>query len=1114
MFKKLLSMMILMVLTLVSILEASTHQQEYIVNRTDHAQLFKKNINAIVQDATGFIWFATDSGLLRYDGNDVITFRHNPEDPNSLPANVIQSANIDVHGNLWVGSTRGALSLYRPETNDFENFKPDPNRSFDFRRIRNGADNSLWIGSVIEPVIYRFSLETRSFNAIEIPKQSDRNVLFAFDILERSNGEIWIATVEDGIVVLNENYEQIASYTAGEFGGNNLLGNSLRTLAEDPYGNIWIGGFGAHLSRFNPETETFSSPDPSLFNSLTNVYDFSIDPVNDVIRAAADGGLLIVELQSMDIKETYGFEPNNLKSLSNDRVRALLHDRNNILWVGNEHGGVHRLLRRNAFTHITPEPDDNTRLQNRYVRSFLQVNEQELWVANDNHIAVVDANTNSVIRLIRNLPGKQPETGITEMYKLHEGGYLIGTWGSGLIYYNPSNGNHTSFRSIEGDSTSISDNRIQIIHTDSKGRLWIGTENGLNLFDIDSGKFTRVLFDKDALGGTFNYSTQSAAFLESEDDIFWIGTWNGLIRFDLKTGSYETISIDSPVGKAIESNHVLSLHKCRDNFIWIGTFGGGLSRLDPQDGSIITITDSDGLASSVIFTIVPGTGSDVWLSTYNGLIRFDTKTQLFRNFNESDGLGIAEFWWGAGYKSPSNLIYFGSIYGYIQFNPENITESPFNPPVVMSELRLFEETIPLTKAADLSYYQNYLSFNYASLDFTNPSIIDYTHKLDGLDNDWIKTGNRSQVSYSAIPPGNYTFRVRATNSDGVWSTHEVALPIVISPPFWQTSSFYLLSLVFLALSIYGTIQWRTAAIADRNKLLEAEVSNRTRELARNQQELTESNEALKEKSERLEERTVEIEKQRNQLLESARELLQKNEQLEKINQEKNSLIGIVAHDLRSPLTSIMSAMEIIRMTPEMSRAEIDELHEMIEGFINKQLALIGRILDHQSLETGEISVNKVKQSIIPVLQNIIVDYQSQAESKKLNIRLIKPPAISELPLDENVFEQVIANLMSNAIKFSIPDGQITLTVLDTSSEIWVGICDNGPGISDTDKRKLFGKFQKLSAQPTGGEQSTGLGLSIVKKLTEAMNGRVWCESEPGEGATFWVALPKSEELEV
>lgn len=1089
-------------------LDTHASQQEYMITRVEHAQLFKRNIHAIVQDHIGFIWLATDNGLLRFDGNDVVVHRHEPDNPNSLPSNIVRAAYIDDEGNLWVGSSRGGLSLYRPDTGDFETFRPEEGKMFNFWSVRPGSDNTIWLASIFEPVIYRFNKTTREFETIPIPIQNTQNALFAFDVLETSTGEIWIGTVEDGVIVLDADLNQIANHRSPGDWSNGLYGNSIRNMVEDHHGFIWIGGYRSYVSRYNPEDGSFRSPDHDLFESLMNVYQILIDKENETVWVAADGGLLVLDIFTLEIREHYGFDPANNRSLSNDRPRAIFTDRSGIVWVGNEHGGVHNLLRRNAFRHVTPQPGNRDAIQNRFVRSFLTVSDTELWVANDTEIAVLDPDTYHVRRFIRNLPGKQLTVGVTVMEKSLDGGFLIGTWGDGLIHYNPQTGRHRIFRSVRGDPTTLSDNRIQVIYYDSKDRLWIGTENGLNLLNLETGTFRRVLYDARALAGTFDYSIQSGAFVEFDDDIFWVGTWNGLIRLDLRSGTHRTITMDSGQGRSLLSNHILALHRCENDNLWIATFGGGLSRMALPDETITTITDTEGLSSSVLFTIVPGPGADIWLSSNNGLIRYNTETHTFRNFTEQDGIGMGEFWWGAGYASPTGKLYFGSIFGFVSFDPAEITESTFNPPVVLSELRLFEQVVPIQTASKLSFRENYLSFNYASLDFANPSRIEYRHKLEGLDNDWIYTGNRSYASYSSIPPGSYVFRVQATNRDGVWSTYELAVPVSISPPFWQTSPFYLLVIVFVVMMVYGTIQWRTASISERNRTLEAQVNKRTRDLARKQEELSESNEALREKSERLSERNQEIEAQKNQLLETSNELLLKNAQLKKINQEKNNLIGIVAHDLRSPLASVISGLEVVRMSPEMSREEINEIHEMMQGFINKQLDLIGRILDHQAMDSGNLTVSKKVQSIVPIIENLITSYADRAEQKNLTIRLNKPPTLRNLPLDGGITEQIIDNLLSNAIKFSNPNGSITVTLLDTHDEIWVGIKDNGPGISDADKDKLFGKFQKLSARPTGGEQSTGLGLSIVKQLTDAVEGRVWCESEHGEGATFWVALSK------
>ena len=371
-------------------------------------------------------------------------------------------------------------------------------------------------------------------------------------------------------------------------------------------------------------------------------------------------------------------------------------------------------------------------------------------------------------------------------------------------------------------------------------------------------------------------------------------------------------------------------------------------------------------------------------------------------------------------------------------------------------------------------------------------------------------GNNNIASYSFLKGGDYVFRVRATNSDGVWTTNEASIKIRIHPPFWQQTWFYIILILTSVLAVFGIIQLRTRQMNNRNILLEEQVSLRTKELEANQEELKSRNEELQQQTLWLSAQKEEIENQQTLILGKSQELEVKNKRLVELNQEKNSLVSIVAHDLRSPLAAIMSALELIKLQPDLTDAEIENLLSSIEDFVHKQLEMINRILDMEAVESGEYSFKKQKIDLNGFIKQVVDDMKPVSEKKNIKIRPVPTFKTNFIEADPSYLGQIIENLINNAIKFSPENSNIYLLLEEGKGSVRIGVKDEGPGISQSDQKKLFNKFQKLSAKPTGGESSTGLGLSIVKRFAEAMNGRVWCESNLGEGATFWVEFKSVE----
>lgn len=702
-------------------------------------------------------------------------------------------------------------------------------------------------------------------------------------------------------------------------------------------------------------------------------------------------------------------------------------------------------------------------------------------------------------------PRSISHSGVTVFLDHPDGGVWVGTW-FGLNYYNRTTDSFIHYFSEPGNTNSLTDSRIQSINYDSKGNLWIGTENGLNIYRPETDDFERILHNESDTNGLYGFSVQSRSFVEDENDIFWIGTWQGLIRYDRSNNSAKRfVNEPSNIG-SLSSKHVLSIHDDGEGSLWIGTFSGGLNQFDKKKEVFTTYLDTDGLPSNVIFTILPDLNNQLWLSTNNGLVKYNPDSRIFRNFSDLDGLATTEFWWGSAFNDRDGYIYYGSTFEFIRFHPNEIITNKYIPPIVISSMSVFDRSviIPEDRKIEIDYRDNYFTIEFASLDFSNPSGNQYAYKLIGLDRDWIYSGNRTVVSYSFLKGGHYTFPVKGTNSDGVWNEEGTHLHLYISPPYWQTTWFYILVAFGIFLIVWLFIYLRTYTIKLANSQLEEEVRRRTHDLASKQDEILKSNLELKNQTIKLQLQKAEIEQQRNVILAKTDELVSKNKELILLNQEKNNLMGIVAHDLRSPLASLTSALQILQMDEDLPSDEVHNIYSLMTENIQKQLKMISKVLDIDALESGQVSVQFEKIDIVSVENRVAEQYMHTAQKK--NIKIVSAFEIERAIIlaDSNYLDQVIDNLLSNAIKFSPEGSTIQLITKIVGKSVRFGVKDEGPGISAQDQAIMFDKYKKLSAKPTGGEKSTGIGLSIVKRFTEAMNGNVWCYSELGNGTTMWV----------
>lgn len=1116
-------MVIGLLLLCVSTSSAWAQDEEYLITRLGNQQLEKKNVESITQDHTGFMWFGSGNGLLRFDGRTARIYNHTVGSSRSLPVSRIRSVLTDRDGRLWATTQGGGLSLYRPETDDFENFRPQADtvsrqnvNNFDFRSITQGFGNELWISSYGGDLFYRFDLTTKSFTAYPVALHPDRNYISTLTITVLQSGDIWVGTDSDGIVVFGTDGREKARHMYNPQDRSSISGDSVRKIAEAPDGRIWIGLFGGGLSWFDPTTGTFGRP-TSLYNKehhkFNNVYDLLFDD-QQRLWVATDDGLLVLDSSGTTILHHFEHMPTNPRSLVNNRVRSLFTDKSGLLWVGNEHGGLHKISRRSTFNHIGADPGNHESLYASTVRTFVQVDDSTIWVGvQGGGIHVLNKPDYRLIRRYRHNPRDArslASNDVTAFLKEPSGVIWVGTWGGGLNRFDPRTEQFLRFNYDEDDPASITDDRIQLLHIDSKGIFWVGTENGLNVFDPQTGRFERILHHPGDPDSFFGKSVQSLAFSEDAGNVYWIGTWLGLIRLDRNSNTVRRFTYDFDRPGSLSSDHILSIHDDGDGSLWLGTFSGGLVHFDKATETAEAFLDSDGAPTNVVFAIIPDEAGYLWLSTNNGLSRFDPESRFFRNFNEDDGIRATEYWWGAAMKSDTGKVYFGSTSGFTVVDPKGISDNTFIPPVVISDISVFNRqvVVPISGRLELSHRENYLTIEFAALDYLNPRRNSYAYMLEGLDKSWIYAGNRNLVSYSSLRGGQYTFRVKGTNSDGLWNDTGVSLSIYIRPPFWQESWFYTLLLVVVVSVIFLFIRFRTDKITRLNRSLETQVSERTRDLAGKQEELLRRNLDLQDYAERLENQKQEIVTQQDLLLANSQELKTTNDELIRINQEKNNLIGIVAHDLRSPLATVISALQVIRMNPAMPASEVAALHESMEQYIKGQLTMISKILDIEAVESGKITLHPEQILLRDMFGRLVVQFHTELNRKHVELRQSAPGADIYVTADRNYLLQVLDNLLSNAIKFSPIGGIVELGFLANSDKIQIYIRDQGAGLSVADQQKLFGKFQKLSARPTGGESSTGLGLSIVKRFTEAMDGRVWCESESGKGATFFVEFPR------
>jgi PAS domain S-box-containing protein len=820
--------------------------------------LSQNTVLCISQDSSGFMWFGTYDGLNRYDGYEFKVYKSETGNPYSLSSNSVQSIFVDHCGVLWIGTDDG-LNEFDQEKDRFIHYKYNPHdsNSLASNRIRwicEDASGSLWIGT-FGGGLNRFDKERKRFiryqNNPHDPQSISSNNLSCVYI-DRS-GNLWIAT-DAGLNRFDRTRNQFIRYQHDSKNPSSISGNDLYRIYEDHSGALWIGIWNGGLDRFDREKEKFvhnrNRPhDPySLRNDI--VRSIFEDRIGRLWIGTWGGGL-----DQFDRKKNrfihYQTNPNDPGSLSNNSVLSIYEDRSGILWIGNDYGGVNNFdSGKIKFVHYKKEPNNSNSLSGNTIYSITETIEKGkkiLW---------------------------------------------IGTQASGLNKFEREKNQFTHYQSDSHDPLSLSDNIIRVIIEDRTGTIWIGTNRGLNQFDRERNTFSHFVFDPSTPkrndifsiyedrsgylwvgthgGGLDKFDPRTKKFtsyvvdpknpnsisdnyiwsiIEDHAGVLWIGTESGgLIQFDREKNRFIQYKADPENPNGLTGNKILSMYEDRSGMFWLGTTNG-LNKFDRASKRFSHYLEADGLPSNAIQSILEDDRGNLWLGTQKGLSKFDPRSNIFRNFKVSDGLQSNEFSVNACFKSQNGEMFFGGINGFNTFFPDSIKDNLYIPSIVVTDFQIFNKSVPVGKEIDghvileksitetkeihLSYKENVFSFEFASLNLNSPEENQYAYMMEGFDKEWNYTdANRRFATYTNISGGNYVFRVKGSNSDGVWNKEGVSIRVIIIPPFWRTWLFYAICALVLVSVVAGTYRYKMYRAHANERDLQKKVHERTLELAR------------------------------------------------------------------------------------------------------------------------------------------------------------------------------------------------------------------------------------------------------------------------------------------
>ena len=786
--------------------------------------LSHNTVHSIIEDKRGFIWFATEDGLNRYDGYNFKIFRNTRNDSTSLSDNFVWTLFEDSEGDIWVGTNNGGLNKYNSDTESFLRYTVTAGvigglSNNSIRSIYEDNSGELWVGTG-GGGLNLFNRTSEKFSQF-LPNLSD-NIL---DIEEDSEGNLLIATDGSGLIRLSRDREKYVSIKNGE---ENLI-NSIWSLAVDDENSIWIGTNGNGLLKYrNGKFNKISLNNKNdVSQGSANITDIQIID-QTAIWVSTEGGLYQLNKKGKILKSYYNI-PTDQFSLRTNIIRRIFIDDTNILWIGTVGNGINKLVSEfKKVKHYTHNPSVPNSLSHDIIRSVYEEKNGLLWIGTlGGGLNLYNPRTDKFTHFKRNAknPKSLSNDGVTAIHKDTKGNLWIGTWGGGLNKLNDSNLTN-SFELYEhkpGNRNSLINNIVQAIHEDAKGNLWIGTEKGLDYFQPASNKFIHFVNENNNEFSLSDNRIQSNCIVEDSKGNLWIGTWNGLNKLSLTDKKINSNSLkfnryenESNNPKSLSDSRITAIYEDADGQLWIGTHGGGLNKLIyevDEKISFINYSKREGLASNVIYGILGDDSGNLWISTNDGLSRFDTKNEIFRNYQEGDGFQSNQFFWGASAKGRDGRLYFGGINGLNSFYPSELKDNPHVPPVYITELQVFNKPLkvssddsPLKKSImntdiiELSYDVYVLSFEFVALDYVNPDYNNYKYMLVGFDKDWIPSGTRRYVTYSNLKNGEYEFKVKGSNNDGIWNEQGSSLKIIIETPFWK--AWWFISLVVILVIVF------------------------------------------------------------------------------------------------------------------------------------------------------------------------------------------------------------------------------------------------------------------------------------------------------------------------
>lgn len=1040
-------------------------------------------IKVVLKDKFGLVWFGTDDGLDKFNGSSFKVYRKKTGDSTSLQSNEILSLHEDKSGNLWVGTSGGSLSLYDRKKDAFVNFPSGIGRNVIshnvIRDICSDHLGNIWVINyggidILDPAtkkIAPFPLNKAVFGS-----NQPKNGMCAY---QDSKQRMWIGTT-GGLFLYDPKTKSIKDFLPSNQNAESLPDGMINDIAEDKQGNIWVAT-NRGLSLLKKDESGFLNfkKNNNLSESFSSDIIYAIAVDKDKLWLGTDTGLDIFDMTTRKVQQFNSNYRNNY-SLTGHSVRSIYIDNQGIYWLGTFRGGVSKYDKNlNLFNSVKYNVFDEKGLNASIVSSFAEDKSGSVWVATEGGgLSLFNPVTNLFIQYPLKSKRNSAENKLTilAMEMTRKNQLVIGTYTEGVFTFDPITKNYQQV--LQGTTQQdLNSNEIFCLEEDRYGNIWAGT-NGSGINIIKDNKVIKRY--------TPNPSAPNDILLpvngyirdieEDSEGNIWMATHGGGIAvLETTTGKF---TIYTTWNSKLSNDFVQSLYEDGNGNIWAGTFGSGLAIINKRSRQFSFIAEKDGLLNNTIYSIIADQQGLIWVSSNKGISRIDPATKAVSNYNYHNGVQNNNFVHKSALTLSTGHLYFGGLEGFNYLNPKDLRKNNNVPAVLITDLRIanqsvtpsedgpIKEYISIASRIDLDFKQNF-SLSFVGLNFTSPEQNQYAYKLEGFESGWNYVGNATSASYTNLDPGEYTFRVKASNNDGVWNEEGATIKIYVHPPFWRTTYAYIFyGVAFISLLFY----LRYRGILKLKKKFAAK-----------------------------------------QLKIKAEQERKEAERIHELDRLKIKFLTNLSHEFRTPISLILGPIDKL-LTLQKNESFSGDL-KMIRRNGKRLMNLVNQLLDFRKMEEQELKLQLSQGELVSFLKDLCDSFQDLSERKKIAFSFNSSIEHLYTQFDHDKIERILFNLLSNAFKFTPEGGSIRLHLdklsTDTDQKTWVSIklSDTGIGIPENMVEKIFDNFFQNQTSTSIINHGSGIGLSITKEFIKMHGGNINVESEPGKGSTFTIQLP-------